>query len=173
MAVALPLATRTQFLHVAGDPDTYLEDAWSVESDSPMISSLEFVPWIDDTPPSTRKKAPRSSLAGVLLLAALPPEEAHLASFDGMSILDEELNADVASDMARQLDAAGAFDTTYTRPVDFVLALPGLVALVLHPDVLKLERLVSTPARATAAATATEWRLLNDLAERYRVRLHG
>ena len=65
---AAPAAARTQFTFVAGATATGRVPSFDCDDDSPMITSLTFLPWVIG-PPGTQARVSRSSMVGTLIKA--------------------------------------------------------------------------------------------------------
>ena len=81
-AVAMPAAARTLIQEVPWDPATLLEPRWTVVRDSPVVTSLAFLPWEIQVAP-LRTSVARSSLVGAIILASRRPLDADKAVLRG------------------------------------------------------------------------------------------
>ena len=61
-----PSPARTTFNFVTGDGPTGVEATWTVAHDSPLITSLAFLPWVIATPPA-RTSVARSAVVAAIL----------------------------------------------------------------------------------------------------------
>ena len=115
-AVAVPAAARTLIQEVAGDPALLLEPRWTVARDSPVVTSLAFLPWEIQVAP-LRTPVARSSMVGAIILATRRPLDADLAVLRGRSFLTHYVSVMEASLILYHLDSVGAFDSIYTTCV--------------------------------------------------------
>ena len=109
---AAPAAARTQFTFVAGATATGRVPSFDCDDDSPMITSLTFLPWVIG-PPGTQARVSRSSMVGTLIKATRRPTDGDLAALRARSILANEMLAASASTIAHALDGVQAFDNIY------------------------------------------------------------
>ena len=101
----VPAPARTHFRLVGGGAGPTL---WDLVHDSPIVKALPFVDWALNAAGSHRE-APRSQLAGALLLQADRPAAASLLAFDTFAFVEREMGHAEASNLAHILDKAGAW----------------------------------------------------------------
>ena len=131
MAAIAPAAARTSLHLVVGDPATLTEPRWSVVRDSPVVTSLAFLPWELHTAPQ-RTTVARSSLVGAIILATRRPSDVDLATMRGYSFLSTEFSIVEASAILFELDTVDAFNDVFRQGQDWVNALPDILAR--HPS---------------------------------------
>ena len=136
-AAAVPAAARTLIQEVAGDPASLLEPRWTVARDSPVVTSLAFLPWEIQVAP-LRTSVARSSMVGAIILATRRPLDADLAVLRGRSFLTHYFSVMEASLILYHLDSVGAFDSIYTTCVAWTKALPALWSKLTTPGALCL-----------------------------------
>ena len=129
-----PPVPRTQVAYLAGDGGAGKPAMLSVTSDSPMITSLNFVDWHTPSAPAATT-APLSQLSGVLALATRRPEDGELTALHARALLTSELEESFLSAIAHALDRCGAFDRIYENCKIWSAAIPGLLATMAsdHP----------------------------------------
>ena len=139
--LAPPDPARTTFTKVDGDHGVARDTTFTLPRDSPIISSLAFLPWRLAAAPNPTSIA-RSSLVGTLLMGARRPVEDELVLLDAQPFVSTELSADFTSALAHAFDVEEAFGAIYPQMRDWRAATPGILAGMAD----------STPAQLTAAA---------------------
>ena len=109
-ATALP-AGRSKFTFVA--PVGSSPACWALPSDSIVAKALDFIGWSPNSA-ATKLEAPRSTVAGALLIQTTAPLAANLQELDDLSILEHEMGVDRASAVAHVLDKAKRIRTKLT-----------------------------------------------------------
>ena len=133
---AQPAANRTQLLHVVGAAATLLEETWSVDATSPLVTSLCFIDWT--TAANARTTAPRSVVGAAIILATRRSTDLERATMRAMPFLTHELKVGDASNYLHELDKVQAFDQVYTTPDEWIQALPPLFSKMQDPNVMRL-----------------------------------
>ena len=146
-----PPASRTRFHHDPGDPVTKVEDKWELPGDSPIVTSWPFIGWAVGGNPQ-KAKAPRSSVAGAMILIARRPAEDQWLLLDGAPFISTEVDHEEGSVWAHELDKLGAFNTVYPSYGSWKSAVPGLAAKVTTPAAISRITL-----REDSFATSTAW----------------
>ena len=98
---APPPVARTTFTYVAGDYTSRRPPLFDIAEDSPLITSLPFLPWIIQ-PAGSPTRVPRSSLVGAIIMATRRPTDAELATLTTRSFLSTEMLAASASAYAHR-----------------------------------------------------------------------
>ena len=133
-----PPVARTTFTHVPGDPSRKIEDRWQLPGDSPVVTSFPFLRWVIDGNPQTAT-APRSSVAGTLMLVSRRPTDQEWSNLDNAPFLSTELDHGAGSTWAHQMDIVGAFSKVYSRFGAWKEAVPALTQKVANPALIQLE----------------------------------
>ena len=124
---AAPAAARTQFTFVAGAPAAGRAPSFDCDDDSPLVTSLVFLPWVIGAA-GTPARVSRSSMVGALIKATRRPMDGDLDALRARSILANEMLSTAASTIAHALDRAGAFENVHRTVGDWDSAIPGFLA---------------------------------------------
>ena len=122
-----PAPARTLFTYVAGATAANRAPSFDCVDDSPLVTSLTFLPWVLGAA-GTPARIPRSSLVGTILKATRRPSDADLIALRGRPLFTVELLSASASAIAHILDCAGAFDSVYRVVEEWEAAIPGFLA---------------------------------------------
>ena len=96
-AATAPPAARSKFSFVA--PVGSSPACWALPSDSVVAKALDFIGWSPNNA-ATKLEAPRSAVAGALLIQTKAPLAASLPELDGLPLLEYEMGVDRASTVA-------------------------------------------------------------------------
>ena len=127
VAAPPPHPARTTFTFVVGNYAVGAAPAFDVPEDSPIITSLTFLPW-DVRPAGTPTRVSQSSLVGAILYGTRRPADDQLPLLRGLDFLGHELLASAACTFAHHLDLVGAFSEVYGTLEQWAAATSGLLA---------------------------------------------
>jgi hypothetical protein len=123
---------------VAGNHAGGQETCFDVPEDSPLITSLVFLPW-QIRAAGTPTRIARSSAVGSLLLGTRRSTDAELLALRARPFISSELRAGALSNIAHAIDVAKGFDVVYLSFEAWESALPDLLSKVPVAAPLRLE----------------------------------
>ena len=141
VAAAAPAPARILLQFLAGDPGAQREAAWSLLSDSPLVTSFPFLPWEGYSPPGTaaRSKLPRSKLVVIIFDSLRAPLDAELAALRTMPFLTHEMECAQAAELFTELAKVKAFDDVYQTREKWQDAMPAFWGKLASADLLRLK----------------------------------